>query len=84
MAWIKTVGEDQAVGRLAEIYQRYRGRNGMVPNIMQAFSLKPELMGAVANVVGVSASGATSSWRIRYATGSDHRSCTESSRRYEI
>ena len=27
MAWIKTVGEDQAVGRLAEIYQKYRGRN---------------------------------------------------------
>jgi hypothetical protein len=84
MAWIKTVGEDQAVGRLAEIYQKYRGRNGMVPNIMQAFSLKPELVGAVSNVVGVSARGATSAWWIHYATRSDHRSYMESSRRYEI
>ena len=40
-------------GGPAEIYQKYRGRNGLVPNIMQAFSLKPELVGAVANVVGV-------------------------------
>jgi alkylhydroperoxidase family enzyme len=65
MAWIKTVGEDQAVGRLAEIYQKYRGRNGMVPNIMQAFSLKPELVGAVANTFQVATFGGSKLTRVQ-------------------
>jgi alkylhydroperoxidase family enzyme len=65
MAWIKTVGEEQAVGRLAEIYQKYRVRNGMVPNIMQAFSLKPELVSAVAHTFQVATFGGSKLTRVQ-------------------
>ncbi len=43
MAWIKTVPEEQAEGKLADAYCGFRERFGIVPNIMQAFSLRPEL-----------------------------------------
>ncbi len=43
MAWIKTVPDDQAQGKLADAYRDFRERFGIVPNIMQAFSLRPEL-----------------------------------------
>jgi alkylhydroperoxidase family enzyme len=65
MAWIKTVGENESVGRLAEIYQTVRGRNGMVPNVMQAFSLKPELLGAVASTFMVATFGGSKLTRVQ-------------------
>jgi alkylhydroperoxidase family enzyme len=64
VAWIKTVGVDQATGRLAEIYQKHR-LNGMVPNIMQAFSLKPELVGAVAHTFQTATFGGSNLTRVQ-------------------
>ncbi len=54
MAWIRTIPDDQAEGRLADAYRGFRERLGIVPNIMQAFSLRPELtelFGRVATTV---------------------------------
>jgi alkylhydroperoxidase family enzyme len=65
MAWIQTVGEAQVVGRLAEVYQQIRGRHGIVPNIMQAFSLKPELLDAVAHTFGVATFGGSKLTRVQ-------------------
>ena len=44
MAWIKTTSEDDATGRLKEIYTSLRQQFPIVPNIMQSFSLKPEVL----------------------------------------
>lgn len=41
MAWIKTLGVDQACGRLARIYERIKGPAGHIDNIMRAHSLRP-------------------------------------------
>jgi alkylhydroperoxidase family enzyme len=44
MAWIRTVPEEHATGRLAEIYSEIRKGFPVVPNVMKAFSLRPELL----------------------------------------
>jgi hypothetical protein len=41
MAWVQTVTEETASGRLAEVYQRVRERAGAVPNIAKLQSLRP-------------------------------------------
>jgi hypothetical protein len=41
MAWVQTIGDDAAVGMLAELYQRLRQRSGTVPNIAKLQSLRP-------------------------------------------
>jgi alkylhydroperoxidase family enzyme len=54
MAWIKTIPEDQAEGKLADAYRIFGNRIGIVPNIMKAFSMRPELtelFGRVATTV---------------------------------
>jgi alkylhydroperoxidase family enzyme len=45
MAWIQTIPEDRASGRLAEIYSEIRKNFPNVPNVMKSLSLKPELLG---------------------------------------
>ena len=40
MAWIKTTSEQDATGRLREIYDTIREGMPIVPNIMQSLSLK--------------------------------------------
>ncbi len=42
MAWIRTVPETEAKGKLAEVYRRVKERAGKVPNIAQLQSLRPE------------------------------------------
>ena len=59
MAWIKTTSEQDASGRLKEVYDGLRQRFPMVPNIMQSFSLKPEVLGAVARVFTTGTFGAS-------------------------
>jgi alkylhydroperoxidase family enzyme len=44
MAWIRTVSEEQATGSLAEIYREIRQTFPAVPNVMKAFSQRPELL----------------------------------------
>lgn len=51
MAWIRTVSEDEAQGQLREIYDSLKGAFPVVPNIMKAFSIRPEMLAAVARVV---------------------------------
>lgn len=42
MAWIRTVLETEAKGKLAEVYRRVKERAGKLPNIAQLQSLRPE------------------------------------------
>jgi alkylhydroperoxidase family enzyme len=45
MAWIRTIPEAEAKGKLADAYRRVKERAGKVPNIAQLQSLRPETMG---------------------------------------
>jgi alkylhydroperoxidase family enzyme len=65
MAWIKTISPEQAQGRVAEIYAHFRSRFGVAPNIMQSFSLKPELLAAVARVFEVATFGGSNLNRVQ-------------------
>ena len=44
MAWVQTVAEEAASGKLREVYQRVRERSGSVPNIAKLQSLRPDTM----------------------------------------
>ena len=39
MAWIKVIKEDEATGRLKELYDRYAEPSGVVDNILKIHSL---------------------------------------------
>lgn len=41
MAWIKIIAEEEAEGKLAELYKRMAGANGRVDNILKIHSLNP-------------------------------------------
>jgi uncharacterized peroxidase-related enzyme len=44
MAWVQTVVEEAATGKLREVYQRVRERAGVVANIARVQSLRPKTM----------------------------------------
>jgi uncharacterized peroxidase-related enzyme len=44
MAWVQTVSQETASGKLNEVYQRVRERAGLVPNIAKLQSLRPNTM----------------------------------------
>jgi uncharacterized peroxidase-related enzyme len=44
MAWVRTVPDDAAAGKLREVYERVRQRAGLVPNIAKVQSLRPATM----------------------------------------
>ena len=44
MAWIKVIGESEAVGYLKELYRKYLEPAGVVDNIMMIHSLNPKSM----------------------------------------
>lgn len=44
IAWIDTVADDDAEGRLATLYRRIRGPHGEIDNIMAVHSLRPHTM----------------------------------------
>ncbi len=44
MSWIKTISYEQASGRLKKLYDRIKGSDGNVDNIMLAHSLRPHTM----------------------------------------
>ena len=46
MAWIETISEDSAEGRLATIYKRAVARAGGVANILKVSSLNPPVLEA--------------------------------------
>jgi uncharacterized peroxidase-related enzyme len=46
MAWIRVIDEDEAEGRLEDLYRRYREPDGGVDNILKIHSLAPRSMKA--------------------------------------
>lgn len=44
MSYIKTVPYDKSTGRLRQLYDRVKGPNNNVDNIMMAHSLRPHTM----------------------------------------
>ncbi len=44
MAWIKTVPYEEATGRLKTLYDRVKGPEGAIDNILKAHSLRPHSM----------------------------------------
>lgn len=44
MAWIKTIPEDEAAGRLGELYESYSTADGSVDHILKIHGLHPESM----------------------------------------
>jgi alkylhydroperoxidase family enzyme len=65
MAWITTISEQAATGRLKEIYESFHPQFPNVPNIMQAFSLKTEMLAAVARTFMTATFGASSLSRVQ-------------------
>lgn len=52
MAWIRTVGEDEAQGELKAIYDASLKLYGFVPNIRRALSLNPTALRAYTQLSG--------------------------------
>jgi hypothetical protein len=44
MTWINTIEYDQSNGRLRQLYDRVKGPDGIVDNIMMSHSLRPHTM----------------------------------------
>lgn len=44
MAWIKMIAEEEASGRLAELYEKYQEPSGGVDNILKIHSLNVKSM----------------------------------------
>lgn len=44
MAWVGTIPETEATGKLDSVYRRVKQRAGKVPNIARLQSLRPESM----------------------------------------
>ena len=65
MAWIKTIAPEEASGRLKEVYSGIASNFPMVPNIMRAFSLKPEVLNAVHRTFAAATFGASNLSRIQ-------------------
>lgn len=42
MAWIRTIAEDEAAGRLGELYEEYSTPDGSVDHILKIHGLNPE------------------------------------------
>lgn len=52
VARIRTVAPEEATGDVKQVYQMAQTHIGMVPNILQALSLRPPLLSATGNMVG--------------------------------
>ena len=46
MPFVRTVSESEAIGAVAEMYDRDRSSDGRVPNATKAFSLRPDVYAA--------------------------------------
>jgi uncharacterized peroxidase-related enzyme len=44
MAWIKTIGIEEASGKLKQIYKRVAGPNGKIDHILESHSLRPHTL----------------------------------------
>lgn len=52
MPWIQTIPEEQATGKLAQVYDQIKSATGRdrVPNIMAVTSIKPDITEALVNL----------------------------------
>ena len=68
MAWVKTFAENEATGRLAEIYkdiqQHWMGSRS-IPNIMKCMGLRPEALFGVWRMATAITFGASTLGRVR-------------------
>ena len=67
MAWIHTISEQEAAGPLGELYDKLR-RNphfGVVPNVIKAFSLRPEIAAAVTRLATAATFGGSHLSRVQ-------------------
>jgi alkylhydroperoxidase family enzyme len=68
MAWIRTISPEAATGRLGELYADFL-RNphfmGRVPNVVQAFSQRPELLEPIARVATTATFGGSRLSRVQ-------------------
>ncbi len=46
MAWIRMIDEDEAEGKLAELYERFREPGGGVDNVLKIHGLNPPSLSA--------------------------------------
>jgi len=68
MVWVKAIAEDEATGRLKEVYQRIMGTAlgaGGVPNVIKCISLRPQAMAGVWDLTQGITFGASTLVRVR-------------------
>jgi alkylhydroperoxidase family enzyme len=67
MAWIRTISEQEAEGPLGDLYAKVRQNPhfGMVPNVIKAFSLRPEIAAAVTRLSSAATFGGSHLSRVQ-------------------
>jgi alkylhydroperoxidase family enzyme len=67
MAWIRTISEQEAEGPLGELYAKLRQNPhfGMVPNVIKAFSLRPEIAAAITRLSSAATFGGSHLSRVQ-------------------
>jgi len=53
MAWIKTVSDTEAQGKIKDLYDGFKKQVGFVPNVISLFSIKPRSMETTSNMFKV-------------------------------
>lgn len=67
MAWIRTISEQEAEGPLKDLYTKLRQNPhfGLVPNVIKAFSLRPEIAATVTRLATAATFGGSHLSRVR-------------------
>jgi hypothetical protein len=68
MTWVKMIAEQEATGRLKEVYREIAGTklgSGRVPNVIKCMSLRPEALSGVWNLNMSVTFGASTLGRVR-------------------
>lgn len=53
MTWIKTVNDNEAGGKVKELYEAFKKQVGFVPNVIKLFSIRPRSIEATSNMFKV-------------------------------
>ncbi len=67
MAWIRTISEQEAEGPLSDLYSKLRQNPhfGLVPNVIKAFSLRPEIAAAITRLSSAATFGGSHLSRVQ-------------------
>jgi alkylhydroperoxidase family enzyme len=67
MAWIRTISEQEAEGPLTDLYAKLRQNPhfGLVPNVIKAFSLRPEVAAAITRLSSAATFGSSHLSRVQ-------------------